>query len=71
MRTKTQKRIKMSDNLEDLNQYFTITGSEDYLDCNKNPRVNNDSSEHVLAKKLYRDNGTHRYCIKLDNNGKI
>ena len=52
-------------------EYYTIIGSEDYLDSFKNPRCHTENSEKILAKKIFRTNGAPRYSIKIDNNGKI
>lgn len=52
-------------------EYYTIIGSEDFLDHNKNPRCYEESSKNVLAKKIYRTTDSVRYSIKIDNNGKI
>lgn len=53
------------------NEYYTMMGLEDYIDQNQNPRCSDESSNNVLAKKIYRTNSSIRYCIKIDNNGKI
>ncbi len=75
---KNQKMNQMSEyyiennkNLSDRNEYYTMLGQEDYLDHSNNPRCNSELSNKLLAKKIYRDNGSYRYSIKIDNNGKI
>lgn len=50
---------------------FTISGQEDFLDIDNNPRCNDINSTKVLAKRVHRDDGSIRYCIKLDNRGKL
>lgn len=55
------------DNLE----LFTLYGQEDFLDSGNNPRCQSENSDKVFAKKFQRDDGTIKYSLKLDNNGKI
>jgi hypothetical protein len=57
--------------ISNSNAYYTIVGNHDYMDENNNPRCETEDSVNVLAKRIYRDNGTSRYSIKVDNNGKI
>ena len=51
--------------------YYTISGREDFLDQEDNPRSKKEDTETVMAKKLLRVDGTYRYMIKLDRTGKI
>lgn len=51
--------------------YFTISGQEDYIDNESNPRIQKADSNKILAKKLSRVDGTFRYLLKMDRNGKI
>ena len=53
------------------NEYYCISGSEEFVDSNRNPRVKEESDNRVLAKKVFRDDGSYRMSIKLTNNGKI
>jgi hypothetical protein len=53
------------------NEYYCINGSEEFLDDNRNPRVSKESDNRVLAKKIFRDDGSFRMSIKLTNNGKV
>jgi hypothetical protein len=53
------------------NEYYCISGSEEFLDKDRNPRVSTESDNRVLAKKIFRDDGSFRMSIKLTNNGKI
>lgn len=65
--------IHKQDNTEtDKNiELYTIIDKHDYLDTDSLPRCSKENSSNVLAKKIYRDDGSIRYSIKLDNNGKI
>lgn len=55
--------------LED--EYFTVSGLEDYLDVNNNPRVTSLEDNKILAKKVTREDNSTKYSIKIDSNGKI
>lgn len=55
--------------LED--EYFTVSGLEDYLDINNNPRVTSLEDNKILAKKVTREDNSTKYSIKIDSNGKI
>jgi hypothetical protein len=55
--------------LED--EYFTVSGLEDYLDINNNPRVTSPEDNKILAKKVTREDNSTKYSIKIDSNGKI
>lgn len=58
-----------NDNSSDA--YYTIVGQEDFVDNESNPRINSESSDKVLAKKMARSDGTYRYMLKLDRGGKV
>lgn len=53
------------------NEYYTLSGLEDFVDNNNNPRVNNEANDNVFAKKTIRDNSSVRYSIKISKDGKI
>lgn len=53
------------------NEYYTMIGSEDYIDKYNNPRIKDDSNSNILAKKIVRVDNTIKYMVKLNNNGKI
>jgi len=53
------------------NEYYCVVGSQEFLDESNNPRVKNEDDSRVLAKRIYRDDGTSRLSIKLSNTGKI
>ena len=57
--------------INNQNEYYCIHGSQEFLDSNRNPRVTQESDPRVLAKKVFRDDGSFRMSIKLSNNGKI
>jgi hypothetical protein len=52
-------------------EFFTLYGQEDFLDNDNNPRCNSVTSDKVFAKRSFRNDGSTKYSIKLDNNGKI
>jgi hypothetical protein len=62
-------------NMEEINnsrnEFYCVAGSEEFLDDQLNPRVKKEEDSRVLAKKIYRDDGTYRLSIKLSNTGKI
>lgn len=51
-------------------EFYTITGTEDYKDKGNNPRTLN-NNEKVLAKKVYRSDGSAKQYIKININGNI
>lgn len=53
-----------------LDEFYTVVGSEDYLDDHNNPRLNSDN-EKTLAKKLFTDQDKPRYLIKINTDGKF
>jgi hypothetical protein len=54
-----------------VEEYFTLIGSEDFIDNNSLARLKIDSEEHTFAKKVVRKNGTTKYMVKLSNSGKL
>ena len=52
-------------------EYFTVSGLEDYLDINNNPRVTSLEDNKILAKKVTREDNSTKYSIKIYSNGKI
>ena len=57
---KTDNPIKLN------NEYYVLLGNEDFVDENNNLRSTEDC-EKVLAKKIYRDNGSQKLMIKCDS----
>lgn len=53
------------------NEYYTVSGLEDFLDNENNPRIQDSESEKVLAKKVVREDNSVRYWIKVSNNAKL
>lgn len=51
-------------------EFYTISGTSDYLDTEGNPRLN-EENQKVCAKKLYRADGSHRFYIRLANNNSV
>lgn len=58
-------------NISIENEYYTLSGLEDFQDDFNNPRINNTNDTRILAKKIIRDNNTIRFSVKLGSNGKI
>lgn len=52
------------------NEYYTLSGLEDFLDENHNPRIQNLDDGKIMAKKIVRDDNSVRFSIKMNNNGK-
>lgn len=64
-----QAKTDKVDNSPRDNEYYTHKGKEDFVDVNSNLRRKNDDQD-VSAKKIYRDDSTHRLMIKCDRYGK-
>ena len=60
---------KDSENSKEISYIFT--GMEDQCDDNSCPIINNNESENVFAKKILRKNGTAKFMIRLNANGKL
>jgi hypothetical protein len=52
-------------------QFFTISGEEDFTDSSGSPRLEKDSTEKTYAKKIIRKDNSYKYLIKLSNNSKL
>ena len=52
-----------------IDEYYTYTGKEDFIDDNNNLR-RNQNDEAVAAKKIYRDKNRYKLMIKCDRHGK-
>lgn len=63
-RTNTKK-------VETREEFFTIVGSEDFLDDNSNPRITEANNNKVYAKRILRDDGSYRYSVRLSASGKL
>lgn len=53
------------------NEFYCVTGSQEFFDNSQNPRVGEEEDSRVLAKRIYRDDGTSRLSIRLSNTGKL
>lgn len=53
------------------NEYFTIDGQQDYFDSNGYPRSKNTDSYNVMAKKIFRIDGSTKYMIRVAYDGKM
>lgn len=51
------------------NEYYVYVGQEDFIDEHNYCRANKEN-DSVLAKKIYRDDGTQKLMIKCDMNNK-
>jgi hypothetical protein len=65
--------IHQHKNVESSNQseFYSIVGSEEFLDSNSNPRVSNENDTRVLAKKIIRDDGSVKFTIRTNATGKL
>lgn len=55
---------------QDIVEFYTLSGQEDYIDSRANPRLNSDG-DNVFAKRLFRSNGVAKHSIRLDTNNKL
>jgi len=53
-----------------LDEFYTIAGEQDYYDENNNPRLINDTNK-TLAKKLFTDKQKPRFLIKTNTEGRF
>lgn len=53
------------------NKYYTLIGYESYIDDNDIPGINENETAKIFAKKVQRSNGTIKYLIRFDKNGKM
>lgn len=51
--------------------YYTVIGQEDFIDTNGFPRSNNESQNKTFAKKIIKNDGKIKYCIKIGSNNKL
>lgn len=51
-------------------QYYTISGDQDYYDDNNNPRLTTDTVK-TLAKITFTDKNKPRYLIKVNTDGRF
>lgn len=49
------------------NEFYCISGDEDFKDLKNNPRIKVENDKKVVAKKIYREDGSVRYSIKCDS----
>jgi hypothetical protein len=52
-------------------QFFGLLVNQDFIDKDNNPRINNESSKHTLAKIKYKANNIPRYLVRIDETKKI
>lgn len=65
-----QKKLDY-DQLDSIDEFYTIMGDQDYYDDNNNPRLLKDDNKKTLAKKLYVENNKLKYLIKISTDGKF
>lgn len=53
------------------NEYYSLVGTGDFIDSNKNTRVFEKNITSALAKKIVREDGSIRHLIKTSNTGKL
>lgn len=53
------------------NEFYTLSGMEDFIDNNNNPRLSKSDDDNIFAKKVVRSDSSIRYSIRLSNDGKI
>jgi len=61
---------KESENIDQLDEFYTLTGDHDYYDEDNNPRLVKDGPK-TLAKKLFTDKRSPRFLIKMNTDGKL
>lgn len=59
-----------SDDIEHLDEFYTMAGDHDYYDDSNNPRLIKDGPK-TLAKKLFTDKNKPKYLIKINVDGKL
>lgn len=57
--------------IEKKDKFYSIMGSEDYIDENNCPAIKSENDDRVLAKKTLRKDGSIKYSIKLTSGGKM
>ena len=55
---------------EDLVEYYTVSGEQDFFDDQQMPRLKKDCDK-VCAKKSIKNNGKTKYLVKLSLNSKL
>lgn len=54
-----------------VNEFYTLSGMEDFIDNNNNPRLNKETDSNIFAKKIVRADSTIRYSLRLSKDGKL
>jgi len=62
---------KQRENTDSINEFYTLKGMEDSMDSKQNCRLNEEKPNKVFAKKIYRADNTHRFYVRVSNNGKL
>lgn len=52
-------------------EYYTVSGHQDFIDDLGFPRIKSSASEKILAKQISRKDGSVKFMIKLSSNGKL
>jgi hypothetical protein len=64
-----QKKIDY-EKLNNIDEFYTMVGDQDYRDDNNNPRLLKDDNKKTLAKKIFTENKT-KYLVKMNTDGKL
>lgn len=60
--------LKKEEKITENNKFFTIKLDCDFYDEDNNPRLNNEEDTRVFAKIKRKQDNTHKYLVKIDNN---
>ena len=58
-------------NTKEKSKFFCTIKNYDFIDEQNNPCLIDESDNRIMAKIKTRDNGSHKYLIRLDNMKKI
>jgi hypothetical protein len=61
---------KVSESVDQLDEFYSMTGEQDYYDNNNNPRLVKDGPK-TLAKKLFTEKSRPRHLILMNTDGKL
>ena len=67
---KPSSRFSKQEEKDTTTEYYTIVGSEEFVDDQGYPKIANES-KNTFAKKTTRKNGSMKYSIRLNNSGKL
>ena len=67
---KPSSRFSKQEEQDTITAYYTIIGSEEFIDDQGYPQIASES-KNTFAKKTIRKNGSIKYTIRLNNSGKL